>query len=197
MKNKKLFIVVYLLIFFFSCKSSPFLTSNKIVIDKEISSNNDSYNILFEAKDLSENMSRLSSKNDELLFIIYKYEQQGDLKEPLFFEKFVLDENDSLKKMNWKYNKNLNSDKCIVFCIEQDSETPIEQLDPIIRIHYKKIIKAYNTKNYSELERYIGDEDLIGVKIIDTPTLNNNNSIKFNFEGIYKLDRYNYQIQIQ
>lgn len=154
----------------------------------------DSLRIIVDAIDLSEDMSRLSTKNDELLILIYELQDSLILDQFLFSKELKLDEKNRSKTTWFSTNKNLTKSKLLFLLIEQDSETPIEQIDPIVRIHYQQIIKAFESGNYIEIEKFLGDEDVLGIKTISK--LSNRTSIKFRFSGIHKLDKFEYVIRL-
>ncbi|UII28288.1 hypothetical protein LVD15_07635 [Fulvivirga maritima] len=83
----------------------------------------------------------------------------------------------------------------LLFFIEQDSETPIPQIDAILRIHHTDLIDAFNRHSYTDIETYLGDEDLLSYKLIKD--VNFSKPIQFSFSGRYKMDKYEYSIHIQ
>ncbi|MFY0598392.1 MAG: hypothetical protein JXR03_01890 [Cyclobacteriaceae bacterium] len=155
----------------------------------------DSLSIFIKAIDLSEDLSRFSSNNDELLILVYEMNDSLTLGEPLLKKEINLDSAISSKTLVFEsWNEPLNG-KLFFILIEQDSETPIEQIDPILRVHYKKIAQLFESRNYLGLETYLGDEDVLGIEILEKHKVANE-GYAFIISGVYKLDKYKYSISI-
>ena len=146
-----------------------------------------------EAIDLSEDMSRLSTKNDEVILFVYEFTQNKELNQPLYVEKFILDLDRRSKNFQISKKDMINRD-LILILIEQDSEASIEQIDPVLRIHIDEIIDAYEARNYSGIEKYIADDDILGIKLIEDFVCTS--KLKFRFSDTYKMDRYDYLVNI-
>lgn len=156
--------------------------------------NNDSLSLVIKAIDLSENMSRLSSQNDELLLLIYEMEDSVKLGAPIVSCQFTLDLAMKTKRIDLPNTMITTNNQLLLFLIEQDSDVPVQQLDPIIRIYFQQIIKDFEANEYLQLEQYLGDEDLLGVKFL--PKLQAGGVYQFNFSGMQKLDKYQYLFTI-
>jgi hypothetical protein len=149
----------------------------------------DSIEIKLIAFDLSEDMSILSSNDDEILLLIYELNDQQSLQAPLFAQKFNLDSTHSEVSALWQAPIDR---KFLVLMIEQDSESPIEQLDPVLRVHYQTLIDSFQEHDLSAIKKHLGDEDLLGISILDgvdptMPTL-------LEFKGIHRADSYRYEM---
>ena len=182
-----------LFLFFISCGATKTVkevrnTSTDILITK------DSVSVVVEALNLSEDMSRLSTKNDELLLLLYKMRPAETLDKYIWNKQFVLDQ--SASKIQLSISKPLleTSSTYLLVLIEQDSETPLEQIDPIIRVHYNQLLKAYKNRNYREIEKFIGDEDILGIKTITYQA--QGAAIELRFTGMQRLDQYDYLLKI-
>ncbi len=162
--------------------------------ESDMRSNRDTISIEIKALDLTEDMSRLSSGNDEVLLLIYDLKTENPLGESLCSDQKVLRSSDNVFYTGLP-TEGIAKDASVLFLIlEQDSETPMEQVDAIFRIHHAKIIQAYDNNDYLEMEKYLGDEDLIGYKIIKD--IHRPETLSFDFRGVYKLDSYHYRIRI-
>ena len=137
----------------------------------------------------------LSTKNDELLILIYEANDLNKLSEALLTKRLQLDGTHRSKTVQVSIDYEIVNSRILFILIEQDSETPIEQIEPIVRIQYPKIMEAFQANDYTELEKYLGDEDLLGIKIISKWDVNN--QAKFKMSGIHKLDRYEYLVNIK
>ncbi|MEZ4847432.1 MAG: hypothetical protein R3B93_02105 [Bacteroidia bacterium] len=191
--KKVRFTFIYLIILIQAC--SGFQASKRADLPlngKANLSQNDSISITIEANNLSEDFSSFSTKNDEILILIYPWEDTTSLSEPIFSWQFVLDTANYAKSKVWKFKQFLDQTRFIFLLIELDSDATDKQLDPIFRVHYLKILKAFRERNYNELKKYINDEDLLGFEIIDDSFLEA--PLSFQIKGIHKLDRYEYTI---
>ncbi len=157
-------------------------------------SKKDSLTINIHAVDLSEDMSRFSTQDDELMVLIYEMKDSTELDSLVFHKKMVLDNTNTSGQVWFSSNKNLIESTLLFMLIEQDEETPIEQIDLIISAHYQSIIHAFERRDYSGIKRVIGEEDILGIKKITK--LSRETTVQFRFSGVHKLDKYDYLIRI-
>ena len=142
------------------------------------------------AKDLSEDMSSLSSQNDEILLLLYRIDSTAFLKQEAhigytFFEDSM--EVDKEIVLNDPFGE------FVIFLLEIDSDPDLKTIDLMIQDHYPEILDAYTSRDYNEIERYFGDQDVLGIKSFDIP---DSGIIDFSFEGRHKLDRFSYVISL-
>lgn len=144
---------------------------------------------------LSEDLSRiLSTKNDELLIFIYQKKDSGSLDAPLLQKTLELDSQNKEKHFIWDKKDIPEGQDLLFLLLEQDFDTPIEQIDPILRIHYLSIIDAFKKRDYQKIRTYLGTEDFLGYKTIENFSFAKAHT--FNIKGVYKLDLYEYEISI-
>ncbi len=86
--------------------------------------------------------------------------------------------------------KKVVKNKYILFLIEIDTEKRIELIEMQIRKNYTALIKAYQEKNYTVIERYLQDDDILGVKVLE----NLKDETTIEISDIHRMDRYHYQI---
>ncbi|MFY0655075.1 MAG: hypothetical protein JXQ96_23815 [Cyclobacteriaceae bacterium] len=166
------------------------ITVSSLVISKSTTyAQLDSLSITITANNLSEDMNVLSTKNDEILLL--GYTQKDVLGKPLFIEKLLFDE--SHKKHETKLSLDCNC-QIILFMIELDSKKTIEQIDPVLRVHHQQIVELYSRNEWVKLQTYLGDEDMLGTKKFETPI--ETSGVSFEFEGIQKIEKYSYSIEI-
>ena len=186
-------ILSILVLFFISCGTTKTveMVSNT---SPETSITKDSVSVVVEALNLSEDMSRLSTKNDELLLLLYEKGTATTLDKYIWSKQFVLDQSSS--KIQLSISKPLleTSSTYLLVLIEQDSETPLEQIDPIVRVHYNQLLKASKNRDYKEIEKFIGDEDILGIKTITYQA--QGAAIELRFTGMQRLDQYDYLLKI-
>lgn len=192
---QKILIILMLSFTLASCSGTRNLTTSSTPVKEVELLATDSLKLTIKAINLSEDMSRLSTKNDEILILLYELKDSLELDQFLFSKQLKLDEKNRSKIVWFSTNKELSKSRLILFLIEQDSGTPMEQIDPVIRVHYRPIINAYKSGDYLEIEKYLGDEDVLGIKTICE--LNTETPVQFSFNGIHKLDKYEYSISIE
>lgn len=156
----------------------------------------DSVFIYLKANNLSEDMSKiLSTKNDELLVLIYEHKAEGALLAPLYHKSLVMDADKKEARLFWKTDTASLKQDLLFLLIEQDFDRPLEQLDPTFRIHHTAILEAYRKRDYQAIKKFFGSEDLLGYKVIRAEEAQN--PIQFKIEGVHKLDWYEYEVQLQ
>ena len=170
----KLLILLFILISFSCCTGKK-----KLFIQNSAKNNFAQQDTLsITAHNLSEDMSTLSTKNDEILVFIYDYSDTNKLVEPIFSKKLIFDE--EIKTHHIVFQKNATS---VLFLIEEDSYKNSKQIEPLVRAHFKELMKH---PTYTEIQKYLGDDDLLGFQIITI------NTLSFEMKGRYKLDKYHY-----
>jgi hypothetical protein len=153
----------------------------------------DSLQLTIQALNLSEDMSTLSSKNDEVLVLIYPFVDTTKLPPPIAAEYFVLDSAHRKKIHRILFPSPEIS--LLFFLAEIDSDKTPAQVELLFRNNFKEIINCINKKDLIALQKYIGDDDLIGFKIISNGY--QTKGISFTFQGRYKLDKFLYKIEVE
>lgn len=139
-------------------------------------------------------MSILSTQNDEILIFVYELnEDNSNLAKPLAVQSFTMTKEKNTKIITTNRVVFLDK-KLLVVLFELDSENPVDHIDKSFRTNYKQVLNEYKIKNYSGLEELIGDDDLLGVRIIDK--FQCDGKIDFSFNRVYKLDKYDYRIEM-
>lgn len=193
---KSITLIILLSIFAYACTGTATLSQSDGKPTQGLSQSlSDSLTISINALNLSEDMSKiLSTKNDELLIFIYEKAESGILGPPVLQQTMLLDLEHMKKSFLWKKDSSLIGKDLLFLMIEQDYETPIEQLDPIIRVQYKHIIDAFKKRDYQKIRTYLGTEDFLGYKTLKNFSFETD--YLFNIKGVYKLDLYEYEIRI-
>ncbi|MEQ8241813.1 hypothetical protein [Fulvivirga sp.] len=155
----------------------------------------DSISIKISAINLSEDLSVISTKNDELLILIYELKDTAALSEPVLQKQFNVDKSNPSRLIYWNNFNQSAVKKYLLVLVERDSDVSTEQIEPVLRVHHKEINDAFRQKNYNEIEKYLEDEDVLGFYEFSAKELSNNSFIKF--KGTYKMDRYEYIIQFE
>ena len=142
------------------------------------------------AIDLSEDFGPLSSKNDEILILIYEATSAPYLNPPILAQKIVFGSTHSSMSGFFEHGK----DSLIVYLIELDFDNSIEQIDPVIRIHHELLPQLFRNQDYNELERYFSGKDLLGLKEILLKKETEGNQVVF--KGRHKMDAYHYELTL-
>lgn len=150
----------------------------------------DSVKIKINAVNLSEDMSTLSSKNDELLLIIYDYSDTSRLYHPIVSEFFVLDTINRIREIHFLPPDPKHD--VLIFLVEQDTDRSPDDIEGVIRKNFKQIMALFRNRDLLPLQKIIGDDDIMGIKLL--PGLSTKTT--FSFNGRYKLDKYSYVIDV-
>jgi hypothetical protein len=148
--------------------------------------------IITSSSNLSEDMSTLSTNNDELVLLVYRFSDSTITGTPLASMYTVFDKNKKCDTLVCTNTADLLGKDLIIFLLEMDSDKKAAQVDPLIRQHYPELAKAYVMKNYLEIEKLIGDDDILGIEMIDA--LKYPETIRFS--DIHRMDRFDYTIKI-
>ena len=135
-------------------------------------------------------MSTLSSNDDELALFIYEYNDSLITIPSYFIKSFVLTKLKMLDTLYYNGIKKVLNKNLILFLIEMDTDKKVEDIEALIRKNYHELIKAYAVKNYSVIEKYLGDDDLLGIKTI--PYFHSPATIEW--ADIYRMDRFSYEL---
>jgi hypothetical protein len=140
------------------------------------------------------NLSERMSGDDEILVLCYSYPDSLSLGEPLFYRKLKVEANNLSQQFECAVKASALTERMLLVMLEQDEETPVSVIDPILRVNHRAIAKEFSTRNYMGIEKYLGDEDVLAIKAI--PGIDCDKVNLFNFSGIYKADKFEYQLRI-
>ncbi len=188
----KIALFVLITLCLLSCKTSK----ERSVIKKNyetlhsLATLSDSLTIIVQSSNLSEDVSTLSSNDDEIALLIYSYIDSSISAPPLISDQFILKKNKLSETIYYKGIKDLINKDLILFLIEIDSEKKVADIDHLIRKNYRELQKAFVSKNYLEIEKQIGDDDILGIKILQ----NFKPSLSIGFSDIYRMDKYDYEV---
>ena len=125
-------------------------------------------NIIFYGINLSEDMSKISTHNDEILMLIYPMDIKDSIVEPVSCTYFVIDKENKSKTIKWK-TSNTTSNYLIII-LEIDSEEPIKRIEPIFRVNFQNIYSALIKQDNKSLRSYLGDNDIITISKLTIPS---------------------------
>lgn len=146
------------------------------------------YTLQVSAHDLAED-NTLSTQNDELLLIAYEACDMT-VDEPIAMTQWTLTKDSPRGSVEIKSVGNVSC-PLLVFLIEVDTDRSPMMIEAVCRVHSKKLLQAFETKDRAEIRRYLGDDDLIGAVKWEVSSL----SEPITFTGIHLFDRYEYDLE--
>lgn len=180
-----------LVIFIIGCKGSKSISS-KPNSTNYVTNLQPNYSATLTANNLSETFT----KNDEVLFLMYREDPSPATPYPILLKKIIFTPENKVIKYNCNIENIVGNQRLIFVLIEIDSKKNLAQIEPIIRINYKAIINAFNNPKSNDLETYLGDDDLLSIKAIGFKDLMKLNGT-LNFKGTHLMDAYDYSLSIQ
>lgn len=143
--------------------------------------------ITITSDNLSEDMSVMSTKNDEIMFLIFPVEGENH-NTPLVSFTAVIDPEHA------SYQQEISLDTATgpfwVLLIEQDSENNVSDIVKLLRDKMSELKGYHDAQSYKDIELIIGDDDVLYIQ--QHKTINASTQIQIN--GIHKVDRYSYFI---
>jgi hypothetical protein len=182
---KSLFTLSLVAVIAFSCK-----LSSKAPIAVHITPI-DSLKVTIDVSNLSEDVSG----NDEVLILCYLDTDTLNLNAPMFLWRLNFPSKNSSRQFNIKLKQDVTDKPLLLFVLEQDSDLPAQKIDSILRVSHLDIRKLFVGRNYTGIEKYLEDEDILGIKSISK--LNCPEPFVVSLLGIYKLDRYEYLVKLE
>ena len=155
----------------------------------------DSVFVEVEAINLTEDVSRLSTKDDEILVLVYGLDDSTQISEPLIVGYTVMKADNRFHRFegkaptNWK-----NNGAVVVFMVEIDTDKTPSQIEAVFRVYQKEIIKAYKSGDRETLNKYLGDDDIVGIDVTHNMQLGRKS---FEFKGVHKLDEFHYKLTLE
>lgn len=185
------FLLLFLPLSFASCKHTfPIVrTSNYSVLKST-----DSLTITVGSTNLSEDMSALSTNNDEILLLILDSLDNQTVTTPLLSFYTTLSKTKIKDSCSIQTTLLANNQKHILFLLEIDTNKSKEDIAKLIQQHYQLLRDAYLSKDYQQTEQLIGDDDILGIHPFNFPLTNS--VLQINFNDIHRMDRYQYTIKI-
>jgi hypothetical protein len=192
---KNIFYTIFLLLLFaFSCKSSSTIPSTINTLKNHSSLTHTSIpELTIKTNNLSEDMSSISSKNDEIQIFIFDYSDTSSLRPSIFHQAILFDST----HLNYTFNNFIQKPyptQVILFLMEEDSGRKTEEMESPLRKNFKEMIAVWNNHELVKLEQYLGDDDILGYKIFRQ--FNSDSTKQILIDGVLRADRYSYFIQL-
>ena len=139
-----------------------------------------------EAVNLSEDMSVLSSQNDEIIVLFFNPSDSTDVP-----TRGQIAANIFTKKsdhFSFELDSNL-SDTFVSVMIEEDSDAVSERIDSLVRHNIDSLTSYFEKNDYTQIRTILGDDD-----VLDIRTITYTDSLTFTIQGIHKMDKYKYHV---
>lgn len=142
------------------------------------------------AINLSEDMSIISSKNDEIYYIIYQQNDSSKIPFSLYTFSTVFDQNHQIDSFSLD---TLSVDNTTLVMVEEDSERDIYTLDSIVKQNLDSLNTFFINEDYTKIRSILGDDDILSIKHF--PTIDS--TIQYQINHIHKMDKYEYSIHFK
>lgn len=96
--------------------------------------------------------------------------------------------------MSWAYNKKQEGTEISILLHERDTDQSETDIDSLIRLHYFSLCAHFAKQGNFDIESYLGDNDIIGIK--NFSHFYKGMQDKFGYNGVFKLDQYDYRLSV-
>ncbi len=152
---------------------------------------NDSVEFVIHAIDLSEDKHFFSTKNDEVIFQLFKLENEEVLDKPLVYRNLLFNHDDSVRTVAVPHGQLDLKEQYLLFLVEYDYLESPERRSAVYRLYQEEIRHLFDANNQLELDKYMGSDELLGYQVINF----GQNEVKdITFKGIRNLEKYIYHI---
>lgn len=192
-KNFKKYLILIIPILILSCSKRIFnqVGAKSNTQKKE---NNLQLKCIVTGIDLTEDVSAVSTQNDELLFFVYA-DSTGQIVPDIILQKYFVIDKWNLEKIIELNSIHSNTSSLTFVLIEQDTEKNLSQIEPVVRLNIEKLIKAEAERDIRTINRLLGDDDLIGIKKLQSRHFKKRKKV-VKFRGIHLFDSFEYKIEI-
>ena len=151
--------------------------------------------VMITAYNLSEDLSPLASQSDEILIAIYQLGDSSTSPKVLTAQTFTVTQKDSMKIAFFRLNPSPPTDSLLIFLIERDSDTGLNDYISKLRNHEVEFYRSAKTGDYRKVDELLGNDDLLGTGSLVLGEITPSNNILM-FEGVHLFDRYKYRIGV-
>lgn len=139
------------------------------------------------AFDISENASPLSTGNDEMMIFVYTPSKKQNIPDLLYQQYMIFDKNKNV--FNFEI-QDAQEKELTVILIEMDTEKPITQVEPVVRLNLEKLKRA----TIGDLKNLLDDDDLIGIQSVSA-IKKGDKTRQIEFKGEHLFDPFHYVIE--
>jgi hypothetical protein len=183
------------LISIFSCSSKKNVTGNSSHAGSEPKT---SLRVAITAFDLSEDGARFYTKNDEVVILSYIVPDDTNSTPTLIGSNyFVFDSlNRSMNFMTDSFAQPQGGKFCVAL-IEMDDDKTKEQVEPVMRLNFRKINDEFENHDLVGLQTYLGDNDLLGIIYLSTEKQKVEKENPAFITGQHLFDTYKYELNFK
>lgn len=185
----KIFLLSFSFFFLQSCVQKKITSSAKTNAKTEAAAVN---YITITSKNLTEDVSIVSTKNDELIFLIYA-KPDKQYPELVASAYFVMDKINTPRKFKINNKIDLKEDLVLVL-LEIDTKQNIKQIEPIVRLNLNSILTNFAKEDLKKIKELLGDDDIITIQKANFKTFIDKGVI---VQGTHLFDAYEYIIKME
>ena len=153
------------------------------------SGNKNILHVSLTAENLSEDVSKLSTQNDEIVLLAYAVNNNDSAQAPPILCEYAI-----FDSLQMKYDfisdsivSSFKGDLAFVL-VEMDDDEVKEQVEIVVTPNLSKISKAFKDNDAATLTNYLGDNDLLGITFVG----NSKKQKPIVISGVHMLDSYKY-----
>ncbi len=154
-----------------------------------------------EALELSENLTPISTKNDEIMLCIYLVENNEThlrLLRSLKYDDFIFDEKNKKKEIGdtWHFTPKIPYNALLIFALVELDDT--NSADKVSQLLEREILKGAFLKDKNariNLDTLIGDDDLLALEHVSCDKLFPDHTLMTNMIGNHLFDKYKYVLK--
>ncbi len=154
--------------------------------------------IHLEAKDISENLTSISTQDDEIFFSYYFLEEkdgQSVITDEKVWDEFLFDSLQTLQTLDAIHD--IKENDFLVFClVELDDLDSHDKVKHVLRATLSESNTKMNLKK-SYMDSLLSDDDFLGYKKLDLRRIQKGEEKELSIKGIQLFDKYDYRIRIQ
>jgi hypothetical protein len=147
-----------------------------------------------EALNLTEDGTAMSSQNDEVICLLYQELDSATVIVKMITS-FTLTKQRREKTLVVPQDTVLKTHPYCIFILEQDSDRQASEIATVISSQYNELKRNFRKSGNFATESIIGDDDIIGIH--EFKALTTKMKTTFTFQGVYRLDRFDYRVEIK
>ena len=148
--------------------------------------------ITITSKNLTEDVSIVSTKNDEIIFLIYS-KPDKEYPELVASAYFVMDKINTPRK--FKINKKIDlKEDLVLVLLEIDTKQSIKQIEPIVRLNLNSILNNFIRGDLKKIKELLGDDDILTIQKSNFKTFIDKGVI---VKGVHLFDAYEYILKME
>jgi hypothetical protein len=153
----------------------------------------DTLAIYIEALNLIEDGTVMSSQSDEVICLLY---QELDSAKAIIkmITSFTLSKQHKEKTLAVPQDTVSKAHPYCIFILEQDTDRQVSEIATLVSSRYYELKRSFRKSGNFASESIIGDDDIIGIHEFRALTRKMKTTVTF--QGIYKLDRFDYRVEI-